>query len=145
MKKCSGCKKQKQLEEFRKDSRRKDKATAKCKECLSTKEKSTYQQTDRRLSIRNNQLIKTYGISFEEYLCLFERQLGCCALCKTPVVLLGDLTTQYKSACVDHNHVTGNIRGLLCNSCNRGLGLFKDNAVLLRLAAEYIEKDSADE
>lgn len=145
MKKCTGCKKTKQLSEFRKDSRRKDKATAKCKQCLSIKEKTKYQQSNRRISIRNNQLLKTYGISFDDYVCLFEFQNGCCSICRTPLILLGDSNTQYKTACVDHNHKTGYIRSLLCNSCNRGIGLFKDNAVLLRLAAEYLEKDSIDE
>lgn len=145
MKKCTSCKQQKQLDEFRVDSRRKDKATAKCKNCLSLKEKTSYKESKRRISIRNSQLLKTYGISFEDYVELYEQQNGCCAICKISLILLGDSETQYRTACVDHNHITGKIRNLLCHSCNRGLGLFKDNATLLRLAAEYLEKDSIDE
>lgn len=145
MKKCTGCNQQKQFSDFRKDSRKKDKTTAKCKKCLSLLEKKTYQQSNRRITVRNNQLRKTYGISFEEYLVLFENQNGCCAICKTSLILLGDLKTQHKTACVDHNHTTGKVRKLLCHSCNRGLGFFKDNSILLRLAAEYLEKDSKDE
>jgi hypothetical protein len=41
---------------------------------------------------------------------------------------------------MDHNHVTGVVRGMLCSNCNRGIGHLKDSAVFLRKAAEYIER-----
>ncbi|MCZ2397864.1 MAG: endonuclease VII domain-containing protein [Chitinophagales bacterium] len=40
---------------------------------------------------------------------------------------------------VDHDHKTGNLQGLLCNGCNKGLGLFKDNPEILNKAKEYLE------
>lgn len=42
------------------------------------------------------------------------------------------------SVAIDHDHVTGNIRGLLCNGCNKGLGLFKDDVNILQKAKEYL-------
>lgn len=40
---------------------------------------------------------------------------------------------------IDHNHVTGKVRGLLCYNCNRGLGMFRDDVMSLREAANYVE------
>lgn len=57
-----------------------------------------------------------------------------CAICSTDKP-----TGKWKVFAVDHDHTTGQIRGLLCNECNRGMGLLKDDASLLRSAAEYLE------
>lgn len=43
--------------------------------------------------------------------------------------------------CVEHNHTTGRIRGLLCNNCNRGVGLLKDNLNILKRAIIYLQED----
>lgn len=41
---------------------------------------------------------------------------------------------------IDHNHTTGAVRGLLCSYCNKALGMFKDSAVFLGTAIEYLTK-----
>ena len=61
---------------------------------------------------------------------LLEAQNGKCGICKTPFTEV--------TPCLDHDHVTGNIRGLLCNFCNVGLGYFKDNLEALESARKYI-------
>lgn len=61
---------------------------------------------------------------------MLEEQGGLCAICGNPLEV----------PCVDHDHETNQVRGLLCNPCNRGLGLFKDKPETLRSAAAYIEK-----
>lgn len=48
------------------------------------------------------------------------------------------------SLVVDHDHKTGKIRGMLCNHCNRGLGHFRDDPLLLEFAAEYIRQTTED-
>jgi hypothetical protein len=42
--------------------------------------------------------------------------------------------------CVDHNHETGQIRGVLCHQCNRGIGAFKDNIERMKRALNYLEE-----
>jgi hypothetical protein len=74
-----------------------------------------------------------YGISLEDVERMIIQQDSKCALC------LKDISTTIKT-CVDHNHKTGAIRGILCYSCNSGLGLFKEDHAILRLAIAYLEK-----
>jgi len=87
---------------------------------------------------KNRQLKSKYGITAEEYDKLLIDQEGVCAIC-------GDLPNKgwskgkSKVLCVDHAHETGNIRGLLCGGCNRGLGMFKDNPKLLICASKYLK------
>jgi hypothetical protein len=66
----------------------------------------------------------------EQYADLLTEQSGRCAICR--VAPLGPLV-------VDHNHDTGEVRGLLCDSCNMGLGRFREDAETLRVAAEYLD------
>jgi hypothetical protein len=75
-----------------------------------------------------------HRLSLEEYNAILAEQDGRCALCG------GKPNGRWGTLNIDHNHKTGERRGLICDSCNRGLGLFGDNEVLLRKAAEYLEK-----
>lgn len=86
---------------------------------------------------KNNELKTKYGISWDEYVQMFDTQAGGCAICRKPLQLVS--TVRGVTAHVDHCHTTGKVRGLLCNSCNRGIGYLQDNASLLRLAAEYLD------
>lgn len=63
-----------------------------------------------------------------------------CALCGSEGFAIGKNGHSEKLA-VDHCHSTGKVRKLLCHNCNRALGLMKDNPVLLRFAADYVERD----
>lgn len=87
---------------------------------------------------RRNVLLKLkYGITAQEYAELHAKQNGLCAICKQPESRISGGTVCKLS--VDHCHTTDKIRGLLCHSCNHGLGYFKDNATNLRIAAVYLE------
>lgn len=78
-------------------------------------------------------LKKKYGISADEYQQMFEEQHGRCAIC-------GKHQSEfYVALCVDHNHETGKIRGLLCNRCNQAIGLLDDDIQRFKVAVLYLE------
>jgi hypothetical protein len=81
---------------------------------------------------------KTYGLSHDEYKQLLIKQGEVCAICGKPESLKIKGKTAMLS--VDHNHYTGEIRGLLCSRCNRGLGVFNDDIELFKKAASYLEE-----
>lgn len=74
-------------------------------------------------------LWKNYKITSAQYFELLAKQNGKCAIC-------GNISKQKLH--VDHCHFTNKVRGLLCGSCNRGIGLFKDDRYLLNKAIEYL-------
>lgn len=83
---------------------------------------------------RTNELKKRYGLTSEQVDRMLLDQGGGCAICMTHDPGRG------KKWNVDHDHVTGNVRGLLCCRCNFMLGHARDNATNLRLAVLYLEK-----
>lgn len=84
---------------------------------------------------RKYQLKYKYGISEDDYAQMFKEQEGKCAICET-----SDQTGKWQRFGVDHCHVTGKIRGLLCNECNRGIGLLRDSVDILTKAINYLER-----
>jgi len=83
--------------------------------------------------------LKTLGTDEDSYDVLLKSQNGGCAICGTPVGHLSRYGTPCRLA-VDHDHETGQIRGLLCGSCNRGLGFFGDSPTLLKAAILYLDR-----
>ena len=81
--------------------------------------------------------LKKCNLPRDAYEEMAERQQGLCAICGGKQVGTGDRRLD-----IDHNHLTDAPRELLCGSCNRGLGLFRDCPEILRKAAEYLEKHS---
>jgi hypothetical protein len=81
-------------------------------------------------------LKRTYGITQGQYDELFESQNGCCAICQKHQ---DEFNVRLA---VDHDHISGIIRGLLCRYCNhRVVGRHRD-ATLLRKVADYVERDT---
>lgn len=79
-------------------------------------------------------LKKKYGLSLEDYYLMLAGQEGRCAICGDE---FGEIR---KHIHVDHNHETGEVRGLLCQACNVSIGRMREDANVLRKAAEYLEK-----
>lgn len=91
----------------------------------NNKEKSQISEKKKRLKYK-------YGITMEDYKNIFHSQGSCCAICG-----VSNLPTN-GAFHLDHDHTTGKIRGILCNKCNHGLGLFMDNTDFLLRAATYL-------
>lgn len=85
-----------------------------------------------------HKLSNRYAMTVEQYNALLLKQGGECAICRQPETRVEKRTGRVQSLSVDHCHVTGINRGLLCDACNRGLGLFEDNPGVLLAASEYL-------
>ena len=92
---------------------------------------------ERREYMRAVNLAK-YGITPDDYDAMLENQGGRCAICGQPETALG-YHGEIKSLAVDHCHDTGDVRGLLCQSCNMGIGLFDHNDELMQAAIKYLK------
>ena len=123
-KECNTCKTQKPLESFHKSSDGAHGVRGSCKECELKKSRKYY-------------LKKLYGLSFEDYKQMLEDQDNRCAICGDYF----DNSNRNKCCCVDHDHDTGVVRGLLCGDCNRALGLLKDSEEVLMNAINYLRRN----
>lgn len=143
MKTCTKCKLELDETEFHKNSRSKDGLRSYCKECnkgyyqkyksddpervknkwrVASKKYHTYDG-------RRNKTLRGYGLTEETYNKMYDAQEGKCAICESELTL-----------CVDHCHKSNQVRGLLCNNCNLGLGMFQDNPDRIREAIAYLKK-----
>ena len=97
-------------------------------------------ETDRRSRINNSdarratQLRIKFGITPQQYDVLLQGQGGTCAMCPATSLTSG------KRLAVDHDHATGTVRGLLCDLCNRALGLLNDDVDRLLAGVAYLGK-----
>ncbi len=116
---------------FYKDSKNKDNLYTECKHCCRARQKQNSERN------RNSKLRSAFGITLKDYEDMHDQQRGCCDIC-------GIHQSELKQRLsVDHNHVTGKVRGLLCHTCNVGIGCLKvDNQSdsLLLAAICYIKK-----
>lgn len=86
-----------------------------------------------RYHVANHWLLRKYGMTLEQRDALLANQEGKCAVCRTT-------TPGGKGWVVDHDHVTGKVRGILCLTCNTGIGHLKDDVNVLKAAVVYLER-----
>lgn len=134
MKQCSYCKTEKPFTEFNKDKNSKTGYSYSCKPCRSIQGKKYIQNNPDAVKATH---LRKYGITFEDYKNKIDLQNNKCDICKE------DLDNG-KHTCVDHCHITGKVRGILCRKCNTILGHAKDNTQTLKNAVKYLKKYSAD-
>lgn len=135
MKTCCKCGILKHIVDFYRDNRSLDGRYGHCKKCQAEADRrwrARHPVESGKIS-RRSQLKRKFGLTLERLEELKNLQGRRCLICKTKPAKL----------CIDHNHQTGIFRGLLCNNCNTGLGLFYDSPERLRAAANYLELDKA--
>ena len=141
MKICTKCEIKKSLDKFNKHKSGKNGLRAECKIChgiavslwnsKNLKKRNKYSRQwrkDNPRKTKSTDLKKKYGISIEDYEILLKTQNNTCAIC----------SSELNNPCVDHCHETKQIRGLLCRSCNLGLGNFRDKTEVLNKAIKYL-------
>ena len=114
LKYCPPCNTMKSRDLFSNSTQAKDGKQGMCKGCF-----------------RIYQRAKKYGLSEKHFRLLLESQDYECAICGKPD----------RSLVVDHSHVTGKVRGLLCNPCNTGIGLLQDSVEVINRAVGYLLHD----
>jgi len=161
VKRCKRCGEIKPLSEFYRATGMADGHRSECKTCHKTKQQAWY-QANRRHAIaqvkrwqqenknhlheyrreyrqrrkteeRDAYLRRRFGITQADYDALLAEQGGGCAICGKPP---GKISLH-----VDHDHETGEVRGLLCVGCNNALGQFRDDTALLQRAIGYVGRD----
>lgn len=138
MRTCTVCKETKPLAEFWKDKSKKHGYSARCKACKAAiynvyRKERGYDAKRYAANVegeRERHLIRKYGVTLVRYREMFDEQGGRCAICGK---------RQDKALDVDHDHVTGAVRGLLCTNCNRMIGHAADDSERLRKAAAYLD------
>lgn len=155
MKKCTKCGVEKPLSEYHKKISTKTGFDPWCKPCKSAAYKNwisnnpekqkvvkkrasiwnAENKNKRKIIVQKNNYKKRYGLTVEQKQQLIDLQNQKCAICENSLKDTHDV-------CVDHNHQTGAVRGILCRKCNLGLGHFKDSMENLKSAVKYLKKYS---
>lgn len=138
---CTQCNKDKPVEDFysRRD-RIKTKHTSACKECRKTFARFKHDpEKQRAYKLKIN-----FDLTVEDYESMLTEQGGTCAICKSEEIVRAS-NGKLRNLAVDHCHVTGKIRGLLCGSCNKALGLFRDSPEVLLHATNYLLRHKVEE
>ena len=141
-KECCVCNVRKPFTEFFNYKNKSDGKSYRCKVCddVARKKWSTDNPEKAHLSQRQRNLKCKFGVDLQWYEEQFKKQNYSCAICETKTnKTVGE--RQFWNFSVDHCHDSGKVRGILCNNCNRALGLFQDNPELLTKAAHYVNSN----
>lgn len=148
LKRCTKCQQDKPRDAFGPRAAGKDGLQAQCKDCINAgrrilrerdpqtaraRERAYENRPERQAITRARHAARRVGISPETYRMIAEIQKGECAVC----------FASHPKLFLDHDHETGNVRGLLCPKCNIALGQADDDPDRLRALAEYVESHKA--
>lgn len=113
-----------------------------CRACVKHR-RSINEYTEEAIFKKSNHSLKAqFGITRDEFDTMYEDQNGECKICRKkclPRGLKKDYNHKSETMHVDHCHATGAVRGLLCGTCNTGIGMFNEDIETLNSAIEYIK------
>lgn len=109
---------------------------------LGVKNKRKYRRKGPEAIARYNRKhqVWAHGITLEQYDAMFESQNGVCAICGKEETACNQYGV--RRLAIDHDHRTGEVRGLLCSRCNMGIGYLQDDIEILLNAADYLLEDN---
>ncbi len=137
MKTCARCRLPKALSAFHRHARSADGRNSYCKACSRDSNREhrarnpEYSASRYHKTLRSN-LRRRYGLTLEAVLALGAAQQWRCGVCAHSLVA--------RKPCVDHDHQTGAVRGMLCSTCNTALGMLGDDAAGVQAAADYLAR-----
>jgi hypothetical protein len=131
MKTCTKCKIEQPLTEYYKQKNTRDGLKPSCRTCCKATTKAWVDKAQPTSEYRLDARLKhLYGITLEQFNTMVVEQNGVCAICDKPPV--------DERLVVDHCHITGKVRGLLCRLCNSGIGKLGDDVERLKRAVAYL-------
>ncbi len=149
---CSKCGIEKEVSDFYKETAKRDGLSSLCKACDKSRLKRYYKDNKEKIDMRNIEfhrknvhieeyqvkryytyIKRKYNITASDYNDMFIEQGGRCAIC-------GKHQSEFPSRlAIDHCHKTDKVRGLLCNACNIGIGVFDETPQIMKNAIKYLE------
>lgn len=126
---CPQCGQAKGWEAFNRDASNSDGLAGWCRACQAFQRRGGAKAAAKRAVEQYRR--RAYGLSPSDYEAMVLAQGGVCCIC-------GLVNRSGRALAVDHDHATGTVRGLLCDSCNTGLGHFRDSETNLRRAISYL-------
>lgn len=145
---CTVCNEQKPFDEFYNRIASDDGKAYRCKVCDNiavAAYRVKHKDRQRKQQRESNWRFK-YGLEREDFEKMWENQEGKCPICFVGLVNIeinGDPVNKGNTACVDHCHESGKVRGILCAKCNKALGLLHDDLDFIQRAYDYIEHHQA--
>ena len=142
MKLCARCKESKPFAEFFKASRTADGYYIWCKPCARAYRRETYKGKAPLASLQEKRahLKRKFNLTGDEYDVMVQSQNGLCAACGNPEVRIDHRNGNRMDLVVDHDHVTGKVRAILCQSCNVALGRLHDDPERVERLLRYIQR-----
>jgi hypothetical protein len=149
-KQCTKCLKIKPLDKFHKSKRHGKYTKNECAECTNSYLRNHYHSKRKnndthKLKRTRYNYRRTHGIEYEEYLQMCKDRNYMCDICNSVKLPANGSIRPCKDILVlDHCHATNKIRGILCQTCNQGLGLLKDSVDNLVAAQLYLLQTETD-